>query len=63
MASWEVGLTAQRRHRRSASGTSLRGRYASICAPLNTCSCDVSRSQDDHELFESSVDESACVDR
>ncbi|AWY41778.1 hypothetical protein DKY63_18500 [Pseudomonas putida] len=43
-------------------GTILRGRYASICAPLNTHSCDVKRSQDDHELFESSVDDQSCRD-
>ncbi|MVW85326.1 hypothetical protein EI969_05080 [Pseudomonas sp. PB101] len=43
-------------------GTILRGRYASIGAPLNTHSCDVKRSQDDHELFESSVDDQSCPD-
>ncbi|NWL23477.1 hypothetical protein F6476_29370 [Pseudomonas umsongensis] len=43
-------------------GTMLRGRYASICTPLNTHSCDVKRSQDDHELFESSVDDQSCPD-
>ncbi|KAE9649734.1 hypothetical protein EJD88_24360 [Pseudomonas sp. PB105] len=43
-------------------GSVLRGRYASIRAPLNTHSCDVKRSQDDHELFESSVDDPSCPD-
>ncbi|MCP1442827.1 hypothetical protein J3D54_001959 [Pseudomonas sp. GGS8] len=43
-------------------GTILRGRYASICTPLNTHSCDVKRSQDDHEMFESSVDDQSCPD-
>ncbi|ARQ72760.1 hypothetical protein B6D87_00400 [Pseudomonas fragi] len=38
------------------------GSYASISAPLNTHSCDVKRSQDDHELFESSVDDPSCLD-
>ncbi|MCH4877852.1 hypothetical protein EQV97_10725 [Pseudomonas sp. TMW22090] len=46
----------------SPLGTMLRGRYASIGAPLNTHSCDVKRSQDDHELFESSVDDQSCPD-
>ncbi|AZZ78902.1 hypothetical protein CQ009_00490 [Pseudomonas sp. MYb2] len=45
-----------------ALGTVLRGRYASIASPLNTHSCDVKRSQDDHELFESSVDDQSCPD-
>ncbi|PWB29322.1 hypothetical protein DCO47_21290 [Pseudomonas sp. NDM] len=45
-----------------ALGTVLRGRYASIATPLNTHSCDVKRSQDDHELFESSVDDQSCAD-
>nr|POA12206.1 hypothetical protein C1892_22395 [Pseudomonas sp. MPBD7-1] len=44
-------------------GTTLRGRYASIRTPLNTHSCDVKRSQDDHELFESSIDDPSCRDR
>ena len=43
-------------------GSVLRGRYASIRTPLNTYSCDVKRSQDDHELFESSVDDPSCPD-
>ncbi|MFJ2361968.1 hypothetical protein, partial [Pseudomonas fluorescens] len=45
-----------------ALGTGLRGRYASIATPLNTHSCDVKRLQDDHELFESSVDDQSCPD-
>ncbi|KAB0512299.1 hypothetical protein FCH79_12515 [Pseudomonas koreensis] len=45
-----------------ALGTGLRGRYASIATPRNTHSCDVKRLQDDHELFESSVDDQSCPD-
>ncbi|MQA52037.1 hypothetical protein GDH07_01735 [Pseudomonas sp. MC042] len=58
----ELTWAARGRHRRRPLGTLLRGRYASIRAPLNTHSCDVKRSQDDHELFESSVDDQSCPD-